>query len=487
VAAETNVIAVLCQEHSDLSDEEIGTIEQMALSLENIADLLSADVFIDCRTRDSDVAVVVAQARPSAAESLYAGMVVGQFAYRDKEPAVIRTLNVGMPTMDMRGVTQEDRNVRQKVTPIKNDNGEVIAALIAETDVTEKIRAEKKMSALTQSTGQLVERGFSQTSDQVLPDYVTDGVVIFDCRGNCTYVNPVAEKIYRKLGYQERLEGLRFSNLAFHGVTFEDIIAKNELILNDFEVGRFSFHIRYTHIRAPYIKVQSGTRSGVVMLINDVTEVRNKEKELILKAVAISEIHHRVKNNLQTIASLLKLQARRIDDPVAKTAFNESISQVLSIAATHEALAGEGRDHVDLKAILETIRGNFQTHGMLVNKQVEIVVRGDNIFCNSDIATSTALVVNEVVQNCLKYAFIGRKAGHIDIEIFQGERYANIAIIDDGVGYDLKQGESESLGLMIVRRIVAEKLRGILKTESNNNGTKVMFDFPLVTEHSESM
>lgn len=350
MAAEVNMIVALCREHSDLSDEDIGKIEHLALSLENIADLLAADVFINCRTRDPDVAIVVAQACSTNAESLYSGSVVGQFAWREKEPAVIRTLNVGMPTMDMRGVTQEDRNVRQSVSPIKNGEGEVIAALIAETDVTEKIRAERKLTALTQSTGQLVERGAGKATDQGLPDYVTDGVVIFDRSGICTYVNPVAERIYRKLGYLERLEGLSFSNLAFHGVTFEDILARNELILDDFEVGNFAFHIRYTHIRTPYIKVRSGTRSGVVMLINDVTEVRDKEKELVLKAVAISEIHHRVKNNLQTIASLLKLQARRIDDPVAKTAFNESISQVLSIAATHELLAGEGRDHVDLKA-----------------------------------------------------------------------------------------------------------------------------------------
>jgi two-component sensor histidine kinase len=83
------------------------------------------------------------------------------------------------------------------------------------------------------------------------------------------------------------------------------------------------------------------------------------------------------------------------------------------------------------------------------------------------------------MQNCLKYAFTGRDVGKIDIEICSGEMYANIAIIDDGVGYDAQQRDSESLGLMIVRRLVTEKLQGNLVTESNSQGTKVLFDFPL--------
>jgi two-component sensor histidine kinase len=102
-------------------------------------------------------------------------------------------------------------------------------------------------------------------------------------------------------------------------------------------------------------------------------------------------------------------------------------------------------------------------------------------------ATSIALVVNEVTQNCLKYAFHERDSGTIEIEICNGTKYSNISIIDNGVGYDVKEKSAEKLGLMIVRRIVTEKLRGNLTMESGRNGTKVLFDFPLTSRLGEAM
>jgi len=477
------MLVTLCQQHSDLNDADIQQIKKNAECLDSIAELMRADIFIDCCTRDPDMAIVVAQARPSSVKSLYSGSVVGKFARRSKEPAVLRTLEIGMPTMDMSGVTQEDRNVRQSVSPIKNSSGDVIGALIAEKDETERVRAEKKLSVLTQTTGQLIERGTPpQSNDTSLPYYVTDGILMFNRSGICAYANPVAESIYKNLGYLEQLEGLSFSNMTFHGIEFADILDKKQIILNDLEVGRYIFHIKYT-----YVQNKNEDFSGVVMLINDVTDVKKKERELVLKTVAISEIHHRVKNNLQTIASLLKLQARRIDDPLAKSAFNESINQVLSIAATHEILAEEDSDDVDIMSMLQKIKSNTLRHGLPINKEITINLKGDTFLCESDMATSIALVVNEVTQNCLKYAFVGRDAGTIDIEICKGVGYSNISIIDDGIGYDVKTAPTEKLGLVIVRRIVTEKLRGNLTLESGGSGTKVLFDFPLSASRSENM
>lgn len=465
----------LCEDHSDLEEADIELISQISRSLGNIADLMEADVFIDCRTRDQDMAIVVAQARPSNIQLLYSGSVVGQFAYRSNEPAVLRTLELGMKTIDMRGVTQENINVRQSVSPLKNPAGEVIGALIAEKDVTARVQAERKFSALTRTTEQLVERvAYSKTETDSLPYHVTDGVLIFDLSGICTYANPVAERFYRNLGYIEQLEGLSFANMTFHWVKFEEVLQEKEILHKDLEIGNYNFDIKYT-----YVKSKKETFARVVMLINDVTDVKNKEKELVLKAVAISEIHHRVKNNLQTIASLLKLQARRIDDPSAKSAFNESISQVLSIAATHEILAEDAKDDVDIMTMLEKIKANTIQHGLLASKGIAIHLKGDTFMCDSDMATSIALVVNEVTQNCLKYAFEGRDSGTIEIEICNGEMYSNISIIDDGVGFDLNKERTSNLGLTIVHRIVTEKLRGNLTTESNGCGTKVLFDFPL--------
>ncbi len=137
--------------------------------------------------------------------------------------------------------------------------------------------------------------------------------------------------------------------------------------------------------------------------------------------------------------------------------------------------------------MLEKIKANTIKYGGLANKGITINLKGDTFYCDSDMATSIALVVNEVTQNCLKYAFVGRDSGSIDIEICNGARYSNISIIDDGIGFEFDSGSSDKLGLQIVRRIVTEKLKGNFTTESSPTGTKVLFDFPLNSQLTEVM
>ena len=469
------MIEALCRKHNDLTIKDIAKLKSVAENLGMIADCTGADIFIDCITRDTDVAVVVAQAKPNSQDSLYEGSVVGEFAYRSKEPAVLRTLDVGMPTSDLWAVTQENRSVRQNVSPIKNDEGRVIGVLIAEKDVTDHVKTKNNLSVLSRTTEQLMEALLtSRHKDHNLPYHDSDGIVMFDDSGVSTYANPVAETIYRKLGYIDKLEGIHFSNMALDRVTFQDILEKKQLSHNEIKVGSLVLSIKYAVMKNRTFDV-----SGVVMLMRDETDVKAQEKELILKSVAIREIHHRVKNNLQTIASLLRLQSRRVDNISAKDAFSQSISRVLSIAATHEILAQNGVDDVDLLIMLQRIKNGIIDCSMGEGKEIRITIEGDTIMCNSDMATSIALVVNEVIQNSVKHAFKGRKRGRIRVEICKASTYGNIAITDDGVGFDVDQVRGGTLGTHIVQSIVKDKLFGTLTTESGAGGSKVFFDFPL--------
>ena len=469
------MIQDICRAHTDLTIDDIQRVVEVAGILDAVADLMGADLFIDCPTRDRDVAVVVAQAKPSNRKSLYKGSVVGEFAHRNNEPAALRTLNVGMGTMDLMARTQENRDVRQHVSPIKNDTGQVIACLIAETDVTADEKTKRKVSMLSKTTEQLTNALVStRGKDQGIPDHLTDGILIFNPQGTAVFANPVAREIYRKLGYMNSLEGLAFSNLALEDMEFEDILEKKQITSQGVKFGSRVLNLKYALMKGQ----EDEPATGAVMLINDETDVKATEKELILKSVAIKEIHHRVKNNLQTIASLLRLQSRRIDNESAKKAFNESISRVLSIAATHEILAQNGVDDVNLTVMLKRIVHSVVGQSLGADRGIRISIGGDSIKTNSDTATSIALVVNELIQNCVKYAFVGRDEGHIRVEIHRGETYSNIAIIDDGVGYDEDQvSHAGSLGRRIVQQLVSDKLGGNLTVESGKNGTKVLFDF----------
>ncbi|MCG8499749.1 MAG: histidine kinase N-terminal domain-containing protein [Firmicutes bacterium] len=462
----------LCETYTNLLASDVQNLQKIEEFLPTIADLVRADVFIDCLTEDANKAIVVAEAKPNTCESMYKYTVVGKYAFRENEPAALRTLEVGMPTRDLKAVTQENKTVRQNTIPIKNEKGDVIGVLIMEQDITNHVKRNRQMELLSLTTEQLSETLHSlKDNEHIITHHINEAIIIFDKQGVATYANPGAVELFQKLGYKDGIIGMHFNNLALNRISFEKIITDLSSEVIEVAVGNLSLRVKYAAMK------QMDAVVGVSMLIDDMTEAREKEKELILKSVAIKEIHHRVKNNLQTIASLLRLQSRRIDNDLVNKSFDESISRILSIAVTHELLAQKGVDDVDIKTIISKIKDNTMYYGLPPDKDIRILVEGDRFIVNSDKATSIALVINELLQNCLKHAFEGKNQGLIEICLQKGTLYSSISVIDNGIGFNIELVEAESLGWNIVRRIVEEKLSGHFNVESNQYGTKIMFDF----------
>ncbi|MEA5008012.1 sensor histidine kinase [Clostridium tyrobutyricum] len=465
----------LCEKYTDLPHEDICTLEDMEKYIKIISDLVRADIFIDCLIKSSDKAIVVGEAKPPNNLSLYKNSVVGKLALRENEPAALRTLEVGMGTSDLKAVTQENRVVKQNTVPIKNKVDRVIGVLIMERDVTEDVSKNRNMEILSETTEQLTETimNFSQPHLQNSLDFnlINDAIVIFDKNGYSIYANYIAENLYKKLGYKDKIIGMKFHNLVLSKINFINIISKNKSISSEVTVGKFSLQIKYALAKT------SNGGLGVIMLIKDITDIREKEKEIVLKSVAIREIHHRVKNNLQTIASILRLQSRRIENTQAKKAFNDSIGRILSIAATHEVLAKNGIDDVDIKNILDKIKNNAIRSSIQNNKNIIINLIGDSFYVNSDKATSIAIIINELLSNAFEHAFVYKDEGYIEIVINRGIMYSNISVIDNGIGFDIKSAKHQSLGLDIVKSMVKDKLNGDINIESNNSGTKIIFSF----------
>jgi PAS domain S-box-containing protein len=467
------MIRDLCETYTFLTNEDILRIEELDRFLYIIADLVNADVFIDCLTRDPNTAIVVSEAKPVNSPSMYEQKVVGKLALRENEPAALRTLECGMKTRDLKAITQERKVVKQNVVPIKNDFHQVIAALIMEQDITNDIKQNDKIEILSETAEQLSQTLLNLRDGEKennIVYHLDDAMIMFDEHGIATYANPVADIIYKRLGYKDDIVGMKFENLVLDGADFSEIVKNSRLEITETEIGKRSFQVKYAMTRS------RGNASGVIMLIKDITDVKEKERELILKSVAIREIHHRVKNNLQTIASLLRLQSRRIDNKQAKELFQESISRILSIAVTHEVLAQNGVDDVDIKSILNKIKDGI-TNNIEAHKIIKVDVIGDSFMVNSDKATSIALVVNELLQNSLHHGFSKQDQGNIRVIIQKGIMYSNISIIDNGQGFDLKEVGKENLGLSIVKGIIKDKLNGYLKIESDAQGTKIIFDF----------
>ena len=195
--------------------------------------------------------------------------------------------------------------------------------------------------------------------------------------------------------------------------------------------------------------------------------------------LVVREIHHRVKNNLQLVASLLNIQARQSQDPVLQKIFAEHTKRVLNIAAIHDMLTKtEAFDRIPLRALLGRITRELQT---LVpeGKSIRLRVAGDDVTVSSDRATAVALVVNELLLNSLEHGYTERDRGTVTVSVYRGALYATVTVADDGCGF-VQEGTEDSLGMTLVRMTVRDKLGGALRIQSApGRGTVSSFDVRL--------
>ena len=463
-----DIIRDLCRKYTDLTEEEIATIQGMSAVLQPLANLEDADIFIDCLSWDGD-AIVVAEAKPSYVPSSYKKTVVGLLARKENEPAVARTFRLGVATKQMKAVTQENGRTIQSVEPIKNAAGSrVIGVLIREQRVDGQRQISERLHFSEQSYEQIANAlSHMVGSNNWLTECIDEALVMVDRTGVVAFRNSLARDLYRKLGYIEDPLGQLYENVRLVGPVNDADQSGYSVI--ETTVGRHSLSIKR-------IQLESEDMAFAVV-IQDNTWKKEQEKALILKSVAIKEMHHRVKNNLQTIASLLRLQVRRSDNEETRKVLGESMNRILSIATTHELLAQGGVDQVKIGEVILNIKNNTVRYFARPHFDVNITLEGDDFEVDSDIATSVALIINELLQNSLQYAFQDRESGLIRIVVTRGELYSRIEVIDDGSGYDVENVRTDRLGLSIVQTMVKDKLRGNLSVESGPGGTHVTFDF----------
>lgn len=324
----------ICQAHTTLSQAQIARLLPIAESLPVIANLVEADVFIDCMTKLKETAIVAAEAFPESVASSYRGSVLGEYALAQNEPAVLKSLMLSVPTRQMKGITQEKAEVVQSVEPIWHE-GENI------------------------------------------------GVLIFEKR------------------------------------------------------------------------VQS--------------------QALMLKSEAVNELHHRVKNNLQTIASIISIEARGCANVQAQAILSDTVSRILAVSAAHELILNRKDDTVDLKELAEDIGGNILKVASRPNCRINYTVVGENCTAASDTAGEVGMVLHEALMNALKYAFVQKVSGRLTVKIDTDRGYPQITVQDDGCGFDVPAHTQSGLGLALMQSIVRDQLLGSFQIASNHSGTSLCF------------
>jgi two-component sensor histidine kinase len=238
--------------------------------------------------------------------------------------------------------------------------------------------------------------------------------------------------------------------------------------------------------------VVNGARSGALILLRDVTELRHRERELMTKDATIREIHHRVKNNLQTVAALLRLQARRLNAPEARVALEEAVRRVGSIAIVHETLSHAPEEVVDFDDIAGRV-AMMAGEVSALEARVTPSLRGEFGMMPSAIATPLALVLTELLQNALQHGFSrpcadpavhdgAMRNGTVLVTAQREAERLTVSVADNGTGlpedFDLEQ--TTSLGLQIVRTLVVGELGGRLEIGPHDGGgTLVRVELPI--------
>jgi len=215
---------------------------------------------------------------------------------------------------------------------------------------------------------------------------------------------------------------------------------------------------------------------GALILMHDVTEVRRRDRQIMSKDATIREIHHRVKNNLQTVAALLRLQARRVAQPEARYALEESMRRISSIALVHDTLSVSIDEEVPFDEIVDRL---LEMLADVTGSSGRLRLRRTGTFGElpAEIATALVLVLTELIQNAVEHAYPNRGAderqGCVEVGARRARGQLTVTVTDDGVGLppDFTPDKGDRLGLQIVRTLVSAELAGSLDLRSRNDGT----------------
>ncbi|MDR1508386.1 MAG: sensor histidine kinase [Synergistaceae bacterium] len=468
-------IRSLLKEHTYLTESDIDKIISLSSKIQSMADEGNKDVFIDCPCKDPHEAVVVAEA--NCKDTIYELSMIGYIIRDDDEPAVFRTFRLGTETQNVRAVSYVTTNgnvLVQNVTPIKNAK-KTIGSLIVENRLEKTLDADGQIS---RANSPIVDKTniFPQSINlDLISECIDDALVIIGGGGSVVFRNSEACKLYEDFGFIRDIIGCQYEQISLHGT-----IMVNQA--NKFHSQELSMGGKYYRVKQYYFHDEE---EFILVIIKNITQIKQTEETLVSKSTAIQEAHHRIKNNLQMIHSLLDMQRRRLTSGEGKSALEDGMNRILSISATHEILLKTGGDTVSLINVINKIRHNFLTFIEDSLYNIIITVSGDDFEVDTDISASISLVINELLQNSFKYAFVGRKNGKIDIHVKEVSVYSKITVSDNGNGFIFNaKRDASSLGFQIVQNIVKNKLKGRMDVKSDENGTMVTFDFKTL-KHSE--
>ena len=481
----------LARSRTDLADADIEWLHTLVSDWQLLADLSFADLILWAPARYQGGWLAMAQMRPTTGPTSLQDDIVGTLAGPEDQHLLEQARQQRRIGRESDPDWTRGIPVRTEVIPVTRA-GRVIAVIERCTNLNSArtpSRLELTYLQGADDLARMVAEGTfpfpGEAAILVRSPRVGDGLLRLGRSGRVTYASPNAESAYRRLGLAADLLGAELAVITVGLRASDEPLDESLMVVAAGRVPRAAEvegNGSVVQLRAIPLIV-GGTRTGALILVRDVTELRHRERELMTKDATIREIHHRVKNNLQTVAALLRLQARRLQAPEARAALDEAVRRVGSIAVVHETLSHAPEEIVDFDEIADRVA---MMAGEVSAPEVRVVPKlaGSFGLLSASVATPLAMILTELLQNALQHGFppTEKDQGLLEVIAVRDAERLTVTVADNGVGlpdgFDLDA--APSLGLQIVRTLVVSELGGRLQLIPRaGGGTEAIVNLPV--------
>jgi two-component sensor histidine kinase/PAS domain-containing protein len=480
----------LLSHRGELPEDAVDHLQALLGEWQTLADMSFADLllWVRCELVDGSPGYLcVGQMRPYTTQTIYTEDLVGQVFPVSARPMVGRALTEQRVIRDADPDWSTGVPVREEAVPIRFGD-RVIAVITRESNVSTARAPSQLELTYLQTAGELAQMmaegtlphpGASRDERELAPR-VGDGIIRVDADGVVGFASPNAISAYRRLGSLDSVMGTHLEQLDPEPRQLLESLRTGIPVDAEVEVDDAVVIRRFIPL------IASGRIIGALLLVREVTELRQHERALMVKDATIREIHHRVKNNLQTVAALLRLQARRLGSDEARAALGESVRRITSISLVHETLSEEARQRVPFAKITRRIVDMLSQGLVGPDVPIDFDLTGDPDELSAEVATPLALVLAELLQNCVEHAFPidgPPPAGDARVEVHfaRTDGQLTVRVTDNGVGLPAGAGLDDiaNLGLRIARTLLETELSGTFDVSRGDPGTTVELLVPL--------
>jgi two-component system, sensor histidine kinase PdtaS len=487
-----STLSELIAKHGEPSKANIEWLTLLLSEWQLVADLLFADLVLWIPSKEGHF-VAAGHARPSSAATVFFRDITGESIRKEWLEMAKQAFTSGELVVQKTSDSISGLPTKLSAIPVRRGSDrEISAAPIAlitrHTNISDSRTPNKLQINYVNCGNELLE----MISEGSFPDFSTptgprrgapranDGLLKLDVEGVVTFASPNGLSAFNRLGIPGELEGKSLAEAATKIVRKQSTVDESlPLVLTgkapwraDLESTNLTLSIR----AIPLLK--KGARTGAIVLCREITELRRQEQELLTKDATIREIHHRVKNNLQTVASLMRIQTRRTKNPEAKEALEQAIRRVSAIALVHNTLAEGFSDEVNFD---EVFASSMKLVGELATEKANTVkLRIDGKFgkLDSEMAPPLAVALTELVTNAAVHG-LASHGGLISINTKRTAKQLSIEVQDNGVGVK-QELIGSGLGTQIIKTLIEGELRGKISWFSpKDGGTRVSVTIPL--------